>query len=247
MKCEYCNGTLSFEEEYCPHCGQRNKHAQQHIKDMLHYQGEFETTKKDIHETTKGYSRNMVQLVMITVLVILAVVMIFVSANAYSFCFDYMDKKAERNVEKYTAVMDEYIKAEDFRRLYLFCEEKYISGYDEAYSHYSPVIRAATDYYYFCESLVWIMESQDMGYDSSVESMCNYLNNFYYCMDMSHFDYMENADRKENIEALEVMELYIKRMLQSYCHFTEEELDGFKDLSDAKRTVLIEEKIGNEE
>lgn len=181
------------------------------------------------------------------VLVILAVVMIFVSANAYSFCFDYMDRKAERNVEEYTAVMEEYIKAEDFRRFYLFCEERYISGYEDAYSHYSPVIRAATDYYYFCESLVRIMDSEDMGYDSSVETMCNHLNNFYDCMDMSHFEYLENADRQENIEALEVMEQYIKRMLQSYCHFTEEELEGLKDLSDAKRTVLIEEKIVNEE
>lgn len=45
MKCEFCGGTLSLENEYCPHCGRPNEHARKHIEDMRHYDSVYEETK----------------------------------------------------------------------------------------------------------------------------------------------------------------------------------------------------------
>ena len=56
MKCEFCNGNMSLEDLHCPHCGQINKHAQQHIRDMQRYQGEFNETKEDVITVTQKYS-----------------------------------------------------------------------------------------------------------------------------------------------------------------------------------------------
>ena len=65
MKCEFCGGTLSLEEEYCPHCGQANKHAKQHIKDMRHYQGKFENTEKYVRNKATTYSEVSVRAIII--------------------------------------------------------------------------------------------------------------------------------------------------------------------------------------
>ena len=37
MKCKYCGYNISLEEEYCPHCGNKNEEAAKHIADMEQY------------------------------------------------------------------------------------------------------------------------------------------------------------------------------------------------------------------
>lgn len=246
MKCEYCGGTLSLEEEHCPHCGQINIHAQQHIQDMKHYKGEFEKTKWGVYAATKQYTRVTVQIVVIAIMVVLIAVMIFVSGNAYSMRADYRRSKAERKVEEYTQVMEQYIADEDFRGLHMYCEENYIGEYREGYEEYGPIIRTTSYYTYICDTLWKMIQSEGEERLSHLHFVCEYLNCFYESSDLDIYHY-EITDPERTKAVISVMERDLKRFLQTYCNLTQEEVDGLKDMTEAKRTVLIEERGSNEE
>jgi len=66
---------------------------------------------------------------------------------------------------------------------------------------------------------------------------------FYNAYDLSEYEHLENVDRPENLQALETMENNIRLILQTYLDFTEEETAAMRELSEAKRTVLFEEKF----
>lgn len=248
MKCEFCGADLSLEAEVCPHCGQLNKHAQQHIRDMKRYHGEFENTKKGVYSVTKKYTAVTVRIVIIAVLVVVTAILFFVYSEAYSIRGDIMRGLAGRNAEKYTQILDQYIVEEDFRELSLFCEEKYITYYSqEEYEKYAPVIRAAENYVWVCNSMMKLID-EDMNPESYlVETIGSNLNSFYGSMDFSRYEYYKDADREENVKALEAMEEEIEQMLQTYLGFTEEEISGLRGMSEAKRIVLIEEKLAKDE
>ena len=61
---------------------------------------------------------------------------------------------------------------------------------------------------------------------------------------MEEYEGYENYDRQENIDCLEKMEKEVSYMLITYFGLSEEEAAGFKDKTDAKRYVFLEEKIG---
>ena len=57
MKCEYCLGPLSLEDEVCPHCGRPNKHAKQHIRDMKRYRALVKDFLNEIVGRSHSFSR----------------------------------------------------------------------------------------------------------------------------------------------------------------------------------------------
>lgn len=244
MKCDFCGQSLSLEEEVCSHCGQPNPHAQKHIRDMKHYKGEFESTRRGVYAATGTYKEVTVRAIIIAVLVVLIAVMLYLYDNVYGLHLDYLEADAKRNVKEYTSVMDEYIAEEDFRRFSLFCEKHEIGGYIEGYEMYAPVIRAAAYYVWFCDNVMYFVtdpleEEETPDWDDVAYA----LNEFYDACDWSRYEYMENADRPENVQALATMENNMLLMLQTYLGFTGEETAGISELSEAKRTVLFEEKF----
>ena len=76
-----------------------------------------------------------------------------------------------------------------------------------------------------------------------IEQMAESLDYFYSCMDMERYEYYEGADSESNQKALETMEHNVVLLLQTYFHISEEEAEQLKELSQAKRAVLIEEAI----
>lgn len=244
MKCSFCGQPLALEEEFCAHCGQMNPHAQQHIRDMKHYKGEFENTKQGVYAATGRYKAVTVRVVIIAVLVVLIAVMLFLYNNAYGMYFDVLRMDAKRNAEEYSAIMDEYIEQEDFRRFSLFCNEHEISSYEDEYEMYAPVIRSTNYYVRFCENVMeYVAESTEDGETPDWDYVAYALNEFYNASDLSQYEYMENVDSPENLQALEIMENNMQLMLQTYLGFTEAETTSLKEFSEAKRTVLFEEKF----
>lgn len=244
MKCDFCGQSLSLEEEYCAHCGQMNPHAQQHIRDMRHYKGEFENTKRGVYALTGVYKDITVRAVIITALVVLIFVMLYLYENVYSLWNDYLERDAKRNVKEYSAVMDEYIAQEDFRRFSLFCQEHEISSYLEGYEKYEPLIWTTNYYVWFCEAVMeFVTKSTETDIGADWDDVAVRVNDFYASCDRFIDEDNESADRPENLQALATMENNMMLMLQTYLGFTEEETTGMGELSEAKRTVLFEEKF----
>lgn len=244
MKCEYCSGNMSLEDERCPHCGQLNKHAQQHIKDMKHYKGEFEQTREGVYKSTKGYTQVTVRIIIIAVLVIVMVLLGVLRYNAWSFRRMLMTSDAKRNVKEYSATLDRYMEEENFRALMLFEREHNLSYLSEGYEQYQPVLRAVDNYGTVCD---YIMRLTTPTEYTDINQQIEYLNEsleyFYSSCNLEKYSHIENVDREENVEALNRMKQNIAMLLQTYCYLTEEDLEGFEELSKAKRGTLIEERM----
>lgn len=249
MKCEFCGGDLSLEAERCPYCGQINKHAQQHIRDMKRYHGEFEDTKRGVYSVAKRYSEVAVRFIIIGILAVLMIIMLVIYNNAYSMRRIFMQQDAKQHVEEYSEILDGYLAEEKFREFDMFCTEKFIDRYfdDGEYDQFQPVIRAVGSYLDVRESLMRLIGAEEEEQKTTyIRNLCSNISYFYGYIDLEKYSYYEGADREENIKAIETMESNVQAMLRTYCNLTEEEALSLKDLSEAKRTVLIEEKLGNE-
>ena len=246
MKCEFCNGNLSLEDLRCPHCGQMNKHAQQHIKAMQQYQGEFEETKEDVINVTKKYSQITVRSVIIVVLLILFFVVIVIGSDAYSLRRDFQRKDAQKHKKEYMEQIDAYIEAEDFLSLSSFFDMLRLDMYDinEDYAVYIPVERVVGQYDQIDQYIMRLQEEKERP-DYLIDYLGDSLDYFYKYMDEEY--YYETLDPSVYEKAWNAMDLYVKQLLQTYCSLTEEEAEGFKDMTKAKRIVLLEERMGYEE
>lgn len=248
MKCPYCGGNLSLEDEVCPHCGRLNEQSRQHVKDMQHYKGEFEHTKKHVYIATSQYTKVVVRVVIIAVLVLAIIALFILGGRAYSVRRIVEEHRAERYAAEYIKQLDQYIEEEDFFSFITFCNERRISCYEGMYERYVAVERVAQNYinvYNCIMKLVCPTEYQEQS--SAIEQLTGSLDYFYSSMDAEVYEYYEDADNEQSKKAIEVMKDEVSLLLQVYFSISEEEAEQLKELSQAKRAVLIEEAIMGEE
>ena len=258
MKCEFCGGNLSLEDLNCPHCGKENKQARQHIRDMQRYHGEFEKTKKEIYAVGRSYSQITVRAIIIVVLVIALIITAVLYSEAYSIMRKWKNRDAKVHMAEYMEQIDSYIEEEDFLALNSFFSEHPLDfyGINKEYAVYRPVIWTAQYYiniYYQVVDLADLDEEyreRRLKYlGDSIEGFYNYSdrakydNNNYYSYSDNYWNYSEEKCGK----ALDTMEVYVEKLLQTYCNLTQEEAAGLRELSNAKRMVLIEERMADVE
>ncbi len=245
MKCESCGKAMSLEDLRCPACGNINPHAQKHIKDMKRYEGEFQDTKREVYAATKKYSQVSCRATVIVVLLILCIVASFILRNGYDIVRDIEEKKSIKNKEEYSIIIDHYLEQEDYLALCQFVTDKKLDYYDteKEYENYMPVIRASRAYARLVSGLLRCA-FPDSNYNEDAQSIGDKLEYYCCCIDPEGYSYYE-IDWDKCKPALEGMEKHINAMLMTYCHLTEEDLEGFYDLTEARRTVLIEERMGD--
>lgn len=248
MKCENCGGSLSLEAAYCPHCGTVNKHAQQHVKDMNRYHGEFKATQRHVYAVVKNYAGISVRAAIIAGLLILTVALGIVASMDYDIKRGIMKGRAERNWEEYSAHLDQLILEEDYIALSAFAQENYIDAYESPYEKYVSVLRAADQYTYLYDTILSVyaqIQKEEQWEDTSTyaKRLGEQLNYFYDALDMERYSYYQGADSQSNQAALERMEETATVLLQAYCGLTPEDGAELKDLTPAKRMVLLEERL----
>lgn len=246
MKCEYCMGTLSLEDEYCPHCGQPNKHAKQHIKDMKRYQSEFENTRKYVYEKTGRYTDITVRVIVIAVLIVMIMVTFLIGANSWEIRSASKKASANRHYEEYSVILDQYLADEDYLGFYTFFNEKGIRSYDGPYKDkYYLVMQIAGSYSTVQDAMIYYCFLDDEDYsDQAVDRIADALDYFYrYYLNEDNY-YTDLYGESEIFrQAADVMEYNVEQMLVAYGNFTREEAAALPSLSKTKRAVLLEEKL----
>lgn len=246
MKCEYCGGSLSLEDEYCPHCGQPNKHAKQHIKDMRRFQGEFEDTRNYVYEKTKTYTEMTVRVIIIAVLIILIVVTSIARVRSWKIVDSLREGSAAMHYAGYSKVMDQYLAEEDYVDFYQYCLEKNIRYYKGAYEEqYGRVIQLAMMYSSLLDNFSNYIDFQEGGSpDTTVRNIQDSLYSFYrYYEEDSSWYYGNGQVTEQYLEAADTMLVNVEDILVTYCGFTREEAQEMQELSSASRAVLLEEKL----
>jgi len=249
MKCESCGGNLNLEAATCPYCGSINPHAQKHVQNMHHYQGEFQNTQSKVQKVTSNYTGLTVRAVIIAILLVIMVVFIILGTQSYEINSAINHAKAKRNLEKYSAILDEYIAEEDYLGFYAFGEANDIDYYNGPYEKYYPIMRATSQYVHLYDSILAAYSGmqKEYRYEGDVEfyidNIADQLDYFYEALNPENYAYYDGADSEENMAAIAQMEENVKALLQAYCGLTKEDLEGWDTLSRAKRIVLIEERM----
>ena len=245
MKCKFCGGNLSLEDEYCPHCGVVNEQARKHIQDMRRYAGDYEHTKKEVYKTARKHTRTTVQVVTAVLLLAVSLLLVAAGSNAYSISRSVEEGRARRNAGEYTAYIEQCLREGDFMEVQAFCQEHHIWGYDEPYDRYLPAIRACQDYGWVYVSVLEAAYPGEYGQEAEeyAERVAECLGYFYEDLETERYEFYETIDWDVNAGALEEMEENIRFLLTTYLGVSREDADSLKDLSSARRAVLIEEAM----
>ena len=245
MKCDYCGGTLSLENEKCPHCGHPNPHALQHIEDMRRYEGEFERTKKYVYDKAKLYSQIVVRMIILAALVILSVGLFVLAGNAYSLSRDWKRSQSAKKYNEYSKIMDEYLKEENFRAFVSFCEAHNLETYQSAYAaKYERVILVSRAYVYLIDYLSDYAFPKSYTTTQQAEWVADEMQFFYRYLDQTPTSYSDKAENDPVVvQALDRMEKNVEQFLNVYCGFTGEEAQSMREMSSARRQLLLEEKL----
>lgn len=245
MKCDYCGGSLSLENEYCPHCGRPNPHARQHIEDMRRYEGEFERTKKYVYDKTKTYTQVVVRMIILAALVILSIGLFVLADNAYSLLRDRERNKSEKKYSEYSQILDGYLEEENFRAFVSFCEARNLESYQGAYAaKYQRVIWISRYYVYLMDYLSDYAFPKSYTTQQQAKWVADEMEYFYQYLDQDPADYYMEVENDPLVaQALDKMDKNIERFLMVYCGFTGEEAQSMREISSARRQLLLEEKL----
>lgn len=246
MKCENCGGNLTLEDVVCPHCEAVNPHAIEHIRQMKRYQKDYEGTKEQVYDVTKRYVSVSVRIIVIAVLIVLIILCGILSDEGYSFYRNRAEAKSERKVEEYSAIIEEYLENQEYYALYSFFEANSIEYDTKGYEEYKTISHAVTQYVFLYGDVIRVI------YPYSEESLKTYpgriegeLASFYKLYDEENYvNIYDNPLHKDEVLQIEAQ---INALLVAYCGLTPEEAEGLKDMSQAQRMSLLEERILHEE
>lgn len=244
MKCDHCGGNLTLEDLACPYCGKENPHAKQHISDMKRYNRDFSNTRSEVYSVVNRYSGIAVRSVIIVVLLIAILVAGIVSSESYSIKRHMEQANSARHVEEYMEIMDAYLAEEDYLSFKAFCEAHYIDGFEDSYTKYRPIILTTNQYSTICYHLMRIITAEDReSQERYLGYMADSIEYFYKYMDIDQFQYYDGAVCEENVQMLQRIEENLQALFRSYFGLSAEEAAGFGELSQAKRIVLLEERL----
>lgn len=241
MRCENCGGEISLEAAFCEYCGSPNAHAQSHAKEMKKFRRAFERSQSSVDSTLHRFTGLTVRVV-IAVLLLLAIFLLFIiGGRAYSIRRMIIQSRTQRNAPEIMQTMDELLAAEDFIRFSSFCEENYVDCYDNVFERYAPAERAAGAFAYVYRDLMSLAAPPEYAdTDNMVSALADDLDYFYDAANLDNYEYYERADSLQNRAALEAMKQRVELLLVTYCGLEADELEGFEDMSSARRAVLIE-------
>lgn len=169
MKCKYCGYNISLEEEYCPHCGNKNEQAAKHIADMEQYKEDYEETKESVISKSTKINSRTARIAILALMVFIVAVMLIAIGNYRDFDkrYDNSRKQAAKKAEKYrgdiSATLKEMEEHRDYSAMNYFVLNHQLRSNDD-YNDYSRVFTAAISYNAIYNDILNIIDGFD-GYE----------------------------------------------------------------------------------
>lgn len=178
MKCRYCGYNLTFEDEFCPHCGKENDQAKGHVAKMKYLQKEYEETKEKVIEKDNKKSRRKARLIVIAIMILIVVIMRIITGTYSDFDIRYrrINQKKENYVRKHEDEIRQNLERMEEARDYIALKE-YMYNYNlrsnQAFNDYSRVFTGAISYCAIRSEITCLVDGFK-GYDESTgRDRCN--------------------------------------------------------------------------
>jgi len=246
MKCEHCGSNLDLETEVCPYCGTVNRQASKHVADMKKYNRQFTSTKESVYSKARKYSDVSVRAGILAILFVILAILLIVQGNIYRIRHSMQVASNSLHSEEILKQMDQYLEEEDYLGFSQYCEEKGIRFYEDAFEGYNRTHNAASCYGYVYAQLMKICfskETENRDITRNIAFLGDYLGDFYQCGKREKDYYMSDDDYEQFLTEYGKMKEHITAWMMAYCNMTREEAEGLENMSNARITVFLEDKL----
>lgn len=247
MKCPNCGYNLTIDHERCPYCGNANPFAEKHRREMRRFKRDYNKTKEDVMHESKKVNAWTVKVALIAVLVALNIGLLFVYENAYSIYGMYNAARIESNYPEHKTRLDEmeenrqYIALAEYWQSYELNDSDILDEYNAVYrvcSAYSMVyrytMRLATH------------EETYTSVENQLEILVGYAEDVYNISKPSEY-YLETRYQQKHQACMDDAVKQMEDLLQVYFNLTDEEIESFSELNQARRQIMLEEGLERNE
>lgn len=240
MKCEYCGNNLGIEDAVCPYCGKENKFAKKHEKDMRKYSAQFDSTRQEVLNNSKKFNNLTARITVIAVLAALIAATLVALSNNWDIRTYREEKQVMKHMDEYKPVLDKLIEDRDYLAVYYYCQSKRIT-YSDAMPEYYYIAEASRGYNSFYEYMGYLLDED--GFMDNSEGVRDIEEIFSRAHDrLSPSEYEKKKYYNDTTMAyLQDMYDHMEIMVKGYFNLTDEDMEGFWELSEAKRQILMEE------
>ena len=242
MKCKYCGSNLTIDDAYCPYCGKPNSFAVKHRKQMQSFRNEYNDTKEEVIKKSNYFNGFTVKLTAIAILVALNVGVLLLLSHSWEIKNILLQNEVAKNLNAYTARLDSYEKNDQFMEFRQFFQGKDLTSAD-ALEAYQNIYNVCSDYSYFYIYFVSYLFDAETNFSSksdNIEFMCNQIEQIYNHSTQNKYDKPEEFS-PTHTAAMQRTVAKMEVLVQVYFNLTDDEMEQFPSMSNARRQVLLEE------
>ena len=247
MKCQYCGGDISLQDQICPHCGRVQEKAVRYEEEMQRFEEAFEDTRQEVLSRSVSNTRGIAIRLIVIVALIIASIWCAAHADSWSVRNARRTREANSSREAFTQRIEEYLDAGDYMGLSSFSEYYDLMSNDH-YRKYYAVLWAVSDYSRIYKSVAAVVyadpdKAAKDGLSYEINRIAQSLKNYYENAGPGKYSWDERIDQEKAAEVIGRLDGDISALMAAHLGISQEEADSLRSLSDGTRTLIIEEAV----
>lgn len=246
MKCPNCGANLTIDDEVCSFCGVESPYAEKHREEMRHFTSDFNRTKSQVLEKTQSHSKFVAKVTLIAVMIVLNLIVWLLAADSYEVERFVINRRISANYQVHKEELNKLEEARNFTGFYVYYYENRLY-YSDLFEEYRAAYNVANNYemvYNYMMELV-TEDSENSYYDPEqrIEMLAQQIEYLYkYSIPQEYSDMTQYSEKHQ--EFMDAAVEQTEDLLQTYLNIPKEKLPEFRELSSARRQIMIEEGLG---
>lgn len=246
MKCPNCGANLTIDDEFCSFCGEENPFAEKHREEMEHFTKDFNRTKSQVLEKTQNHSRFVVKIMLIAVMMVANLLVWMAAVNSYDVERFFINRRIKANYQVHKAELDRLEEERDFIGFYIYQNENDLY-YSNIFDEYRASYNVASNYWALYQyTMELVMEDDENSYytpEKRVEMITQQIEYLYkYSVPGEYADMTQYSEKHQAFMDDAVGQA--EDLFQTYLNIPADKLAEFKELSTARKQIMIEEGLG---
>lgn len=246
MKCPNCGANLTIDDEVCSFCGIESPYAEKHREEMRTFTRDFNRTKSQVLEKTQSHSRFVVKIMLIAIMIILNLVMWLAAANTYEVERFIRSQRVNSKYQVHKAELDKLEAERDFIGFAVYHSENQLY-YSDLFNEYDAAYNVASNYMILYQYIMELVTSDDEDSyytpEKRVEMITQQLEYLYeYSKPREYSDMTEYSAVHQAF--MDDMVQQVEDLIQTYLNVPADKIEEFRELSSARKQIMIEEGLG---
>lgn len=244
MKCEYCGANLTIDDEVCSFCGSANPFAVKHRKEMHHFTREFNKTKSAVLRESKYQTKWAVKITLIAIMLAANLLIWFSIGNSYDIEKFLVARKVNAEYFTHKKALDEYETNRDYIALNYYYNSNSLY-YSDKFNEYRAVSDVCSQYSSIYRNIMGIVtkeEDEYYSYEKQVEYISDQLDYLYRASVKGDYDDAEKYT-PEHQACMDDAVAQTEMLIQTYFGVSDEDIAGFREMSKARRQIVMEEGL----